>query len=339
MTNLTIWCSSRTLLLIAVASAIVAAQPSKRPAVPAKNLSPYHIVHDWPIVPDNTMLDEVSAVGVDSYGNVFVLMRGGRKWPDSGAMDQTPIPVPTVYVFDGKTGRFITKWGEKVMALPHGLTVDSKDNVWITDVALQQVFKFSHEGKLLLTVGEKGVAGEDKGHFNLPSGVATAKDGSFYVSDGYRNSRIVKFSAEGKYLLEWGRKGNADGELNLPHCVAVDDSGKVYVVDRENNRIQIFDVNGKFLRKITGPPFITPQSIAVGRDGTVYVTESGNEAPPDETGVLVLRRDGSFIERVGRYGNYDGQFQDPHWVAVGKNGEIYAADFAGKRVQKFVRGK
>ena len=127
MTNLTIWCSSRTLLLIAVASAIVAAQPSKRPAVPAKNLSPYHIVHDWPIVPDNTMLDEVSAVGVDSYGNVFVLMRGGRKWPDSGAMDQTPIPVPTVYVFDGKTGRFITKWGEKVMALPHGLTVDSKE--------------------------------------------------------------------------------------------------------------------------------------------------------------------------------------------------------------------
>jgi len=225
---------------------------------------------------------------------------------------------------------------------PHHITInpyDPEKHVWIIDDDLQQVFKFSHDGNLLLTVGEKGVAGEDTGHFNLPSGVAIVKDGSFYVSDGYRNSRIVKFSPEGKYLLEWGKKGNADGELNLPHCVAVDYSLKVYVADRENKRIQIFDANGKFLRKIAGPPFITPQSIAVARDGTIYVTESGNEAPPDETGVLVLRPDGSFIERVGRYGNYDGQVQDPHWVAVGKNGELYVADFAGKRVQKFVRGK
>ena len=329
----------KTLFVIVMAVSIAAAQPTRK-FTPPRNISQhYHVVHDWPIVPDNTMLDEVSAVGVDSHGNVFVLMRGGRKWPDSGEMDKTPIPVATVHVFDGKTGQFITKWGEKVMALPHGLTVDANDNVWITDVALQQVFKFSHDGKLLLTVGEKGVAGEDTGHFNLPSGVATVKDGSFYVSDGYRNSRIVKFSPEGKYLLEWGKKGNADGELNLPHCVAVDYSLKVYVADRENKRIQIFDANGKFLRKIAGPPFITPQSIAVARDGTIYVTESGNEAPPDETGVLVLRPDGSFIERVGRYGNYDGQVQDPHWVAVGKNGELYVADFAGKRVQKFVRGK
>jgi peptidylamidoglycolate lyase len=155
---------------------------------PVTPISQYHIVHGWPVLPENTILDEVSAVAVDSHDDVFVLQRGGRKWPDSEPLDESPIPVPTVFVFDGRNGLLLKKWGANILSLPHSITVDSGDNVWITDVALHQVFKFSHEGKLLLTLGEHAVAGDDTTHFNRPSDVAVAADGSFYVSDGYGNT-------------------------------------------------------------------------------------------------------------------------------------------------------
>ena len=145
--------------------------------------SRYRVVHGWPVLPDNLILDEVSAVAVDLHDDVFVLTRAGRKWPDSGELDQTPIPVATVLVFDGRSGRFLTKWGENIFALPHSITVDNADNIWVTDVALHQVFKLSHEGKLLLTLGERGKPGDDTSNFNRPSDVAVATDGSFSVSD------------------------------------------------------------------------------------------------------------------------------------------------------------
>lgn len=299
----------------------------------------YQVVHGWPVLPDNTILDEVSAVGVDSHDNVFVLQRGGRKWPDSGELDQTPIPVPTLFLFDGQTGRLLTKWGEKLLALPHSLTVDRKENVWISDVALHQVFKFSHDGQLLLTVGARGVPGDDNSHFNRPSGVAVDLDGSFYISDGYLNNRVVKFGPDGKFLFQWGTKGKGKGQFDLPHSIALDDSGRVFVVDRQNARVQVFDSKGSYVTEWKGPPFIAPQDIKIRRDGIAFVAEGGSDKPPDVAGILVMRPDGSLAERIGRYGNYDGQFLDIHWVALGRNGQVYAADFTGRRVQKFVREK
>ncbi|MCI0446507.1 peptidyl-alpha-hydroxyglycine alpha-amidating lyase family protein, partial [bacterium] len=194
----------------------------------------YQVIHGWPQLPENSILDEASAVAVDSEGNVFVLQRGGRKWPDNDILDKTLIEVSTIFIFDGRTGALLKKWGEKLFALPHSLTIDSKDNVWVADVALHQVFKFSHDGKLLLTLGESGISGDDTSHFNRPSDVAIAPDGSFYVSDGYGNSRVLKFSADGKFLFQWGKKGKAAGEFDLPHGIALDTAGHVYVVDRQN---------------------------------------------------------------------------------------------------------
>jgi peptidylamidoglycolate lyase len=302
----------------------------------AKKPGKYHVVHGWPVLPDNEVLDEVSAVAVDSHNNVFILTRAGRKWPDSDVLDQTSIAAPTVFLFDGRTGRLLAKWGEKVFALPHSITVDAADNVWIADTALHQIFKFSHEGKLLLTIGERGVPGTDTSHFNRPSDVAVERNGTFYVSDGYGNNRVIKFAGNGKFLLQWGTKGKEIGEFDLPHAIALDGSDRVYVVDRNNHRIQLFDSQGKYLGAWSGPPFVSPQDVKISGDGSAYVVEGGNSMPPDESGILVMQS-GSVRERIGRFGNYDGQFLDPHWVAVAKDGALYVADFAGRRVQKFVR--
>ena len=278
-------------------------------------------------------------MGVDSHDNVFVLQRGGRKWPDSDLLDQKPIPLPTVFVLDGRTGRVLAKWGENSFALPHSLTVDHNDNIWVTDVAWHQVFKFSHDGRLQLTLGERGKPGDDSSHFNRPTDVAVARDGSFYVSDGYGNSRVLKFASDGKFLLQWGTKGTEPGQFDLPHGIALDSAGRVYVVDRKNVRLQIFDSEGKYLTQWKSPHFASPQDIKISSEGTIFVAESGTDKLPDRTGILVMRGDGSLVERIGHYGNYDGQFQDLHWVAVGKREEVYGADFTGRRVQKFVRGK
>ena len=303
-----------------------------------QSIGHYHVCNGWPVLPENSILDEVSAVAVDSHDNVLVLQRGGRKWPDKGPFDQTPIPVSTIFLFDGCSGRLLNKCGENALALPHSITVDAQDNIWIADVALNQVFKFSHDCKLLLKLGERGVAGDDEIHFNQPSDIAVTDDGSFYVSDGYGNNRIVKFDAMGKFLFQWGSKGNSAGQFDLPHALTYD-HGRVYVLDRGNRRVQVFDSQGHYLNEWKGPPFAALQDIKIGRDGRAFVVQMGPDKPPDVSGVLVMRADGSLVERIGRYGNYDGQFLDLHWVAVAKSGAIYTADFEGKRVQKFIRGK
>jgi peptidylamidoglycolate lyase len=303
----------------------------------AKNGQTYRVVHGWPALPENEMLDEVSAVAVDRSDNVLVLTRAGRKWPESGKLDTSAIRKPTIFLFDGASGRLLNRWGASVFALPHSITVDKQGDIWVADVALHQVFKFSAVGKLLMTLGERAKPGKDATHFNRPSDVAIASDGSVFVSDGYGNSRVMKFSSSGKFLLAWGSRGSGTGQFNLPHGITVDRRGRVFVDDRENARIQCFDTNGRFLFAWKGPPFVSPQDVKLGSSGRSYVVEAGNEAPPDESGILVLGSDGSLLERIGRYGNYDGQFVGPHWVAVDSAESVYVADFEGRRVQKFVK--
>jgi DNA-binding beta-propeller fold protein YncE len=229
----------------------------------------------------------------------------------------------------------LREWGANEFALPHSLTVDSHDNVWITDVALQQVFKFSPEGKLLMVLGERGVGGADERHFNQPTDIAVLPDGSFYVSDGYLNTRVVKFSPEGKFLFQWGRPGSGPGEFNTPHAIRVDAAGRVYVADRENDRIQVFDERGQFIRQIKAREIGRPYSFAF-LPGDRLVVADGGEQPqtgPDRAAVVIVAADGRVLQRFGRYGNYDGQFMMPHGVTVDARGAIYVADI-GQRVQK-----
>ncbi len=301
---------------------------------------PHHeVVSGWPKLPEGHVLGLCAGVGVDAQNRVFVFHRSGRKW--SNPFPQETISQPTVSVIDGATGKLLSTWGENRFIMPHGLTVDHTGNLWLTDVGLHQVFKFTPEGKLLLTLGEKGTPGSDRAHFNLPTDVAVLRDGSFYVSDGYKNTRVMKFSAEGQFEFEWGTKGKGNGEFNLPHGVAVDAQGRVIVCDRENERLQVFDAKGGFLHEWKGPQIGKPYGVGMGPNGHVFVIDGGSPSlKPAERGKAVeLDASGTVIDTFGSSGSGPGQFQLGHDIAIGPDGAVYVAEGTGARVQKFVRRK
>ena len=301
---------------------------------------PQHIVvPGWPKLPEGHVLGLCAGVGVDAQNRVFVFHRSGRKW--SNPFPQEPISLPTVSVIDGASGRLLATWGRNLFIMPHGLTVDHEGNLWLTDVGLHQVLKFTPEGKLLLSLGERAVPGNDHAHFNLPTDVAVLRDGSFYVSDGYKNTRVMKFSAEGRFEFEWGTKGQGDGEFNLPHGIAIDAQSRVIVCDRENERLQVFDAKGGFLHEWKGPQIGKPYGVGMGPNGHVFVIDGGSPSlKPAERGKAVeLDASGTVIDTFGSSGSSPGQFQLGHDIAIGPDGAVYVAEGTGARVQKFARQK
>jgi DNA-binding beta-propeller fold protein YncE len=270
----------------------------------------YRPVADWPKLPANVKLGAVSAVATDSEDRVYVFHRG--KQP--------------ILVFD-RDGKFLRSWGDDHIKMAHGLRIDRDNNVWVTDIGNHQVLKFDASGKLLLSLGQKGKPGDAKDQFDKPTDIAFTPSGDFYVSDGYGNSRVVKFSRDGKYLKEWGKKGKQEGEFNLPHSIVVDDKGRVLVGDRENNRIQVFDADGKFLAvwKESGAPF----GLFLSKGRLLVADGRANW-------VKVLDLEGKALGRFGEKGTAAGQFNLPHMLCVDSHGAVYVAEVNGKRVQKFV---
>ncbi|MBK8905398.1 MAG: hypothetical protein IPM53_29720 [Anaerolineaceae bacterium] len=301
--------------------------------------SPYTVATNWPRLPPGLVLGQVTGIDVDSQGRVFVFARGEKVW-DAEPIDPAIISSPAVYVFDGPTGELLNSWGENRFVMPHGLSIDNEDNVWLTDVGLHQVYKFDPNGRLLLTLGEAGVAGSDETHFNRPTDVAVRPDGSFYVSDGYLNSRVARFAADGRYLFAWGSAGAGAGEFDVPHSLALDAAGRVYVADRGNARVQIFDEDGRFLTSWQDDLRLgRPWAVRVGDDGFVYVVDGGdqNNWLPDRARILKLTTAGEIVDRFGAYGRQPGHFIWPHALAVAADGTLYVAEVgSGRRIQKFL---
>jgi DNA-binding beta-propeller fold protein YncE len=326
------------LLFAGLAFALAAAPAAAQTPGPAE--APFRVVHGWPQLPEGFTLGQVGGVGVDSRNRVFVF----RRAENSIVTDFKPLPLvtmPAVMVFDGASGALVDSWGANEFVRPHGCTIDAQDNVWLTDAESHEIFKFSNDGKLLMKLGEHGKPGQDGTHFNKPTDIAVAADGSFYVSDGYVNSRVAKFAADGKFLFEWGKKGSGPGEFNVPHSICLGAGGKVYVVDRENARIQVFDAEGKYLLEWKSPELGHPWAIRPAGDGAFFVVDAGPTVPLTQAASAKAMRvdaDGKILESFARYGNYDGQFISPHDLAVGADGAVYVGDVAtGQRVQKFVR--
>ncbi len=306
-------------------------------AVARKTASAYRVAHGWPLLPDGFVLGQVSGVAVDSHNHVFVFQRADHYLGPRPTKNDQPIDVSTVMCFDGETGKLVSSWGADMFTVPHGLRVDRDGNIWATDVALHQVFKFSHEGKLLMTLGVKGTPGLDGKHFNKPTDVAISSDGSIYISDGYGNSRVAKFSPKGDFLFDWGRKGDKPGEFDLPHGITIDSQGRVYVADRSNSRIQVFKGDGTFLYEWKSAELGRPWALTVGPDSYLYVVDGGDlkPRPPDRGHILKLDLQGNIVDKWSSFGNYDGQLYWGHDVAVARNGDVYAGDILGMRVQKF----
>lgn len=306
-------------------------------AIPAVADSGYEVVRDWPALPEGKSLGLCAGVGIDSHDNVLVFHRNGRAW--SNPFPAEPIAEPTVSLIDGRTGKLLAAWGSGEFIMPHGLTVDHENNIWLTDVGRQQVFKYSHDGRLLLTLGERGKPGADKEHFNYPTDVAVLPDGSFYVSDGYRNTRVVKFSADGRYEFEWGTKGAGPGQFNLPHGIAVDRGGRIFVCDRSNARLQVFDPRGSFIAEWKGPEIGRPYGVSIAVNGRIFVIDGGDQLKGklDRSKAVELNADGTVVTTFGSFGAGPGQFQLGHDIAVAHDGSVYVAEGKGQRVQKFIR--
>jgi DNA-binding beta-propeller fold protein YncE len=273
----------------------------------------YRPVRDWPQGPPKVELGPVSAVATDAKDRVFVAHRGAKP----------------ILVFE-RDGKFIRSWGDEHIKTAHGLRIDPEGNVWVTDIGNHLVMKFDPEGKLLLSLGQKGRAGDKLDQFDRPTDVAVTASGEFFVTDGYGNARVLKFDRTGKLLKQWGTKGKGEGEFNLPHSICLDAKGRVLVGDRENNRVQVFDAEGKFIEqwKDSGAPY----GLFLAGDRLFVADGRANW-------VRVLGSDGKARGRFGEKGTAAGQFQMPHMLCVDSRGDVYVAEVTNKRIQKFTAAK
>ena len=332
-------------------------------AVPKSTAAPkpaYCLVADWPDLPEDIELGQAAGLGVDSRDVVYVFHRGERSWGTEASLvarvralwaglfaegperetERETIARDTILALDPATGVLLASFGAGRFRIPHGLTLDDDDNIWVTDVGLHQVFKFSRNGALLLTLGEAGRAGGDRTHFDGPTDVAVAADGAIYVPDGYGNARVVKFSPEGAYLMAWGGRGAAPGQFNVPHGIAIDARGDLYVADRGNARIQVFDGAGAFLRQIAGSEIGRPWAVDLGPDGTLYALDGGDQDPErPRSGLLKLTPQGEVIARWSGYGYDAGSLVWPHDLAISRGSEVFVGEVLdANRVQKFKPG-
>ena len=267
----------------------------------------YEAVADFFQLPSGEHFVEPAGVAVNSKGHIYVFHRG--KHP--------------LMEFDA-SGKFLRSIADDLFVTAHMVRIDAQDNIWTADVGSHMVLKLSPEGKVLLALGRMRIPGDDVGHFNQPTDVAWDGDGNVYVTDGYGNSRVLKFDRYGNQLLGWGMKGTGPGQFDTPHTIVID-GDLVYVGDRENARIQIFDTNGRFLRQWhLGHPFglvITPDHFLFMADAI-----AGRILKVDPQGRVV----GSFTGPQPGHGPHF----DPHEIAVGPDGSIFTAEVVGWHAQK-----
>jgi sugar lactone lactonase YvrE len=313
----------------------VAAQPAN--AQP----NPYRTVEGWAKMPEGRTWGATSAVEVAPDGrSIWVAER-------CAANTCAGSTLPAILLFDD-SGRLKNSFAAGVFVFPHGIHVDRGGNVWVTDARGRdgkghQVFKFSADGKLLLTLGKAGVTGEGPDAFNQPSDVVVGANGDVFVADGHdenSNARIVKFSKDGTFIKTWGKRGSAAGEFDTPHGLALDSRGRLFVADRGNNRIQIFDQEGKFLEE--WKQFSRPSGIYI-RNDVIYVADSESNSktnPGWKRGI-----------RIGsaRDGKVSAFIPDPEpdpekvvtsaaeGVAADAQGNVYGAEVGPRALKRYVK--
>jgi sugar lactone lactonase YvrE len=303
--------------------------------------NPYRTVRDWAHPPNGAPWAAVTAVEVAPDGAIYVIHR----CHDNSCAGR---PEPPILKFD-HSGKLLKAWGEGMFVFPHGATIDPDGNLWVTDAQIKdgkgyQVFKFSPDGKLLMTLGKAGVASAEPGLFDEPTDVAVAANGDIFITEGHTggtpgNDRVSKFSKDGKFLKSWGKKGSGPGEFNSPHTIAIDSQGRLFVGDRSNNRIQIFDQEGRYID--TWKQFGRPSGIFIAKDDTMYVADSESWGP-DEPGWKKGIRIGSaktgkvsvFIEDME---STTTEHSGAEGVGVDAAGNVYGAAVRRQMLEKHIK--
>ncbi len=277
----------------------------------------YEVQEGWGQLPEGWKFGWIPAVAVDSQDRIYVYSRSER---------------PMV-VFD-REGAFLASWGEDILKDAHGIFIDAEDHIYCIEREVHVMHKFTADGQLLMTLGTPDQAGADGEPFNLPTDLALGPDGEMFISDGYGNARVHKYSPDGELIMSWGTPGTGPGEFNLPHCVRVDRHNRVLVADRSNNRIQFFTLDGEYIDEWGG--FLHPDTIFIDGDDIVYVAELDQR-------VTILTLDGEIIAQWGsdRGSEIPGEFfACPHGMWVDSHGDLYVSEVqADGRLQKFIRQK
>mgnify|MGYP003341273246 CR=1 FL=1 len=272
---------------------------------------------------------QVSGVAIDPQGRVLVLNRGENHWMPQGAFQRRKIRRPAVLVVDPDSGKVVDSWGANTFIMPHQIVVGPEGTIWVVDVGLQQVIEFDADGKRLRSIGGAKV------RFNMPTDVAFLSDGTIVVSDGYLNSRVVTFAADGSLLKAWGRKGSGPLEFTVPHSVAVDASDRIYVADRENDRVQVLSADGRFLGAWTDVD--RPLTVRVAGDTLFILSNLDADRGIVRRFDLEGRLQGSFPTKPA---GATGDFEWPHGLAVANDGrDVYVGfTLTGRRVQRYRDG-
>lgn len=356
---------------VAVGTATTRAQGQPAPNARNDYPNPYSTVEGWAKMPEGRTWGSTSSVDIDKDGvSVWV----GERCGANSCLTSTLDPV---LKFDN-TGKLVRSFGAGLVIFPHGITVDRDGNVWIVDgqdnaprpqrgaapapapaatpaplpmgppagaTKGHQVFKFSPEGKVLLTLGKPGGAAAPD-YFFQPNDVLVAPDGSIFVSEGHGggNARVLKFDRAGKLIKEWGKLGSGPGEFNQPHALAMDSTGRLFVADRTNNRVQVFDQEGKFLAETKA--FGRPSGVYIDRNDNLYVADSESQStnasgygynPGVKRGMRVgsaktLTVTGFIPDPAER-----GATSAAEGVAVDKDGVVYGAEVGPRALKRYVK--
>jgi len=290
----------------------------------------YEVIEDWEKLPEGWSFVEVAGVATDSQDRVYVFNRGDHP----------------IIVFS-PDGDFLETWGEGVFTNPHGIYIGPDDTVYCADNFDHTVRIFEPDGTLRRTLGTKnqpsdtgfvpGKSPVQKGGdpFNMVTNVALSQQGDLYVSDGYGNARVHKFTSNGDYLTSWGEPGDGPGEFNLPHAIAVDKNDRVYVADRENSRIQVFDLQGNYITE--WGHVLRPDDLYIDAEENLYVAELGERAGKGpnvkvephapHARVSVLSLEGEVITQFGGDVPTDpGSFFAPHGIWADSQGDLYVGE-------------
>jgi len=283
--------------------------------------STYHLVEDWAQLPRGVEAwGQTIGVEMDTDGSLWVFHRCF-----AGVCTDRD-DVPAVLRYD-PSGRLVQSWGQGRYVWPHGFALDHEGNLWTTDARGvagkgHTVMKLSKDGRVLMTLGTPGVAGTGEDTFDGPADVAIAPNGDIFVADGHGNDRVVKFSPDGEFIMEWGTEGTDYGQFNEPHTLAFDSQGRLFVGDRINQRIQVFDQNGRFLAVW---PAIMASGIHITPDDIVYVADYQLRQ-----GIVIARA--SDFQEIGFVDNALGE-----GVAVDDARNVYVGEVIYNNLKKFIR--